>query len=216
MACFLVSLSARGVRSLSGAAPLIALADRTANVDTSFLAGCPAGPSVFLLNGVAPGKANCLIRDSEPVPACLLTDGQRTHQDSRPLKYLNPIPPGVPHMAAQDTPAAGDVIVVRIPGPRAVQTGVPAFHDQLAPHLEQSVPRIVLDMADVEFVDSAYLGAMVMGLKRAVARQGDLKLCSLHKQVEKLFHKLRLSRVFDVHETEEGARNAFSAPRPSS
>jgi anti-sigma B factor antagonist len=119
-------------------------------------------------------------------------------------------------MAAQDTPSTGDVTVVRIPGPRAVQTGVPAFHAQLAPFLDQPVPRIVLDMGDVEFVDSAYLGAMVMDLKRAVSRQGDLKLCCLHKQVEKLFHKLRLSRVFDVHETEEGARNAFSSPRPSS
>ena len=41
------------------------------------------------------------------------------------------------------------------------------------------------------------------------ARGGELKLCSLSKQVRSVFELVRMQRVFDIHATRESAVLAF-------
>lgn len=61
--------------------------------------------------------------------------------------------------------------------------------------------RLVIDLAEVRFVDSSGLGALVSGFKNAVSRQGELRLCSLQPQVASMFELTRLHRVFEIAPT---------------
>jgi anti-sigma B factor antagonist len=60
--------------------------------------------------------------------------------------------------------------------------------------------RIVIDMVAVEFLDSAGLGILVGGLKRARSRGGDLELVCSNSEVLKPLELTGLDRVFTIHD----------------
>ena len=70
-------------------------------------------------------------------------------------------------------------------------------------------PFIVLDIAEVDFVDSSGLGLLVRLLSRLRAAGGDLKLCSASNRIGEILRITRLLTVFDVHDSEDAAVTAF-------
>jgi anti-sigma B factor antagonist len=60
--------------------------------------------------------------------------------------------------------------------------------------------RIVIDMDAVEFLDSAGLGILVGGLKRARTHGGDLELVCSNGEVLKPLEITGLDRVFTIHD----------------
>ena len=65
--------------------------------------------------------------------------------------------------------------------------------------------KTVLKLANVEFVDSAGLGAVVASLKRLRAMNGDMKICNVHKSVRALFELVRMHKLVDIYNTREEA-----------
>ncbi len=82
------------------------------------------------------------------------------------------------------------------------------FKRDIAPVL-QSHTKLVLDLGHLRFVDSSGLGAMLSCLRQLSAKGGDLKLCSMSKQVRALFELVRMHRIFDIYGTKEEAVRAF-------
>ena len=68
---------------------------------------------------------------------------------------------------------------------------------------------IVINLAEVRFVDSSGLGSLVSGFKNASARNGNLKLCGLQPQVKSMFELTRLHRVFDIFSTVDDALQSY-------
>jgi anti-sigma B factor antagonist len=83
------------------------------------------------------------------------------------------------------------------------------FKDQVNIEIEKGCFKIIVDMTNVEYVDSSFLGALVAGLKRATMKNGDLKLVSLQPPVRVMFDLTRLYRIFDIYDTLEKAINTF-------
>ena len=65
--------------------------------------------------------------------------------------------------------------------------------------------RVVVDLEAVDFIDSAGLGVLVAGLKRARTRGGALALVATGLSVTKVLEITGLHRIIDVHETREEA-----------
>ena len=82
------------------------------------------------------------------------------------------------------------------------------FKEYMSPVLDQDT-RVVLGLENVKFVDSSGLGAMLSCLRVLRARDGDLKLYGMNKQVKALFELVRMQRIFNIHETAEAAIQAF-------
>ncbi|HTR38800.1 MAG TPA: STAS domain-containing protein [Bryobacteraceae bacterium] len=82
------------------------------------------------------------------------------------------------------------------------------FKRDIAPVL-QAQTKLVLDLSQLRFVDSSGLGAMLSCLRQLSARGGDLKLCSMSKQVRALFELVRMHRIFDIYPTRDDAVHAF-------
>ena len=82
------------------------------------------------------------------------------------------------------------------------------FKRDIAPVL-QSQSRVVLDLSQLHFVDSSGLGAMLSCLRQLSGKGGDLKLCSMSRQVRALFELVRMHRIFDIYATKEEAVQAF-------
>lgn len=84
----------------------------------------------------------------------------------------------------------------------------PEFKREIAPTLQANA-KLVLDLSRLRFVDSSGLGAILSCLRQLSAKNGDLKLCGLSKQVRAAFELVRMHRVFDIAGTREEAVHAF-------
>ena len=90
--------------------------------------------------------------------------------------------------------------------------------DELQRAIEELLPlepHVVLNVADVTFLDSAGIGALVRGLHRTRRAFGDLKLCRVPSRVAEVLRITKLDGAFDVHTSEEGAIAAFYGRSPS-
>jgi anti-sigma B factor antagonist len=56
---------------------------------------------------------------------------------------------------------------------------------------------VMLDMADVNFIDSSGLGALIVALKMLRIAGGDLYLCSIAEPVRNLLSMTRMDRLFN-------------------
>lgn len=67
----------------------------------------------------------------------------------------------------------------------------------------------MLDLSEVDFIDSSGLGAIVSSLK-AVGKQGNLIICGIGETVLSLFRLTRMDRVFQIVSSPEEAVRALS------
>ncbi|MBL1257272.1 STAS domain-containing protein [Methylocystis sp. Sn-Cys] len=65
--------------------------------------------------------------------------------------------------------------------------------------LEEGGRRLVVDLADVKFIDSSGLGALLSGYKNASQRSGTFVLSGLQPRVRSMFELTRLNRVFEIY-----------------
>ena len=79
-----------------------------------------------------------------------------------------------------------------------------AFKESLQPMLDQHRV-VVLDMSQLDFVDSSGLGALLSCLRVMNNKDGELKLCALSKPVLALFELVRMHRLFAIYDTREEA-----------
>jgi anti-sigma B factor antagonist len=103
----------------------------------------------------------------------------------------------------------GDVAVVLLPYEKIDASCRTEFRADLEPILSEPNPKVVIDMTNVRFVDSAGIGALISCLKRATSNDGDLKLCHVAKPVRALFELVRLHRLLDILNSREEAVAAF-------
>jgi anti-sigma B factor antagonist len=75
--------------------------------------------------------------------------------------------------------------------------------------IERDHSRIVFDMSRVEFIDSSVIGALVGFMRKARTAGGDVKLAGLTPDIETIFELTRLQKVFQIHDSVDGAVREF-------
>ncbi len=103
----------------------------------------------------------------------------------------------------------GDIVVEKVNLTRATLKEAEDFKKTLVSDIESGKKRIVVDLADCEFIDSTFLGALVVSLKKITALGGDLKLVGFQPNVRSMFELTRMYRVFESFETKEEAVASF-------
>lgn len=74
------------------------------------------------------------------------------------------------------------------------------FKDRMRKETEHGTRRVVLDLAQVDFIDSSGLGAIVATLKMLGEERG-MELSGLRVNVAKVFQLTRMNTVFTIHAT---------------
>jgi anti-sigma B factor antagonist len=69
--------------------------------------------------------------------------------------------------------------------------------------------KLVLDLAEVKYIDSAGLGTLVAGYTSAQNQGANIKLANLTKKFDEQLHITKLVTVFDVHATADEAVKSF-------
>jgi len=81
-----------------------------------------------------------------------------------------------------------------------------AFKDCMRDLTNEPSDRVVVDMSQVEFVDSSGLGAIVAAMK-ALGNERKMELAALSGTVEKVFRLTRMDTVFKIHNSAADAVN---------
>ncbi len=72
--------------------------------------------------------------------------------------------------------------------------------------------RLLIDLSDVPFMDSAGLGALIGGIRRAREAGGDVAVACSRPTLTRLLHTTGFDRIVSVTETVESAAEALAAP----
>ncbi len=72
--------------------------------------------------------------------------------------------------------------------------------------------QLVIDLAEVSYVDSAGLGALVAGLTTARNQGGNVKLARVARQFLDQLNMTRLVTIFEVYASVEDAVKSFASP----
>jgi anti-sigma B factor antagonist len=89
---------------------------------------------------------------------------------------------------------------------------VDAFREQLSSwqSSEVAVKNYVIDLKQVDFMDSAGLGTLIAVLKRITERGGDMKIACLQKKPRMVFEITRAYKVFEIYDTVDEALKNFN------
>ena len=86
----------------------------------------------------------------------------------------------------------------------------PSLRSAIDEQLSAGPTALVIDLADVEFVDSAGLAALVKGMKDARRDGGDLRLVSpVSADAMRVFKLTRFDQVFSMFDTADNAQRGW-------
>src|SRR3954454_5374153 len=105
----------------------------------------------------------------------------------------------------------GDVVVVDVSGKITLgDSGDVMLKDKLRSLVQQGQKKLLLNLADVAYVDSAGLGAIVQSYTTVTNQGGGLKLVHLTKRLKDLLAITKLITVFETYDNEADAVASFS------
>ena len=107
--------------------------------------------------------------------------------------------------------AVGDVVVLDLKGKITLGEGDELLKAKVNSLVNQGQKKIVLNLADVPYIDSAGLGEVVRTYTTVSRQGGSLKLLNLTKRITDLLSITKLLTVFETFESEKEAVRSFSA-----
>lgn len=103
----------------------------------------------------------------------------------------------------------GEVTVVDMGGRITLGDGSALLRKTIRQLVEDNRTRILINLADVDYIDSSGIGELVYAFTSVHNRQGELKLLHLTKKVKDLLQITKLYTVFDVYSDESVAVQSF-------
>ncbi|GHF20247.1 STAS domain-containing protein [Pseudolysinimonas yzui] len=102
---------------------------------------------------------------------------------------------------------SGPGTAVLKPVGRLNMASAPHFKEGIRVALGRGFTRIVVDLSEIDFMDSSGLGAIINGLKSAREQGGELRLAAVSWQAGLVLKLTNMDQVLSVH---EDARTAFA------
>jgi len=101
------------------------------------------------------------------------------------------------------------VIVIDVSGRITLGEGCAQLRELIRDQLSKGNKQILLNLADVTYIDSSGIGELVSAYTAVSNQGGQLKLLNLTKKVHDLLQITKLYTVFDIHDDEAKAIASF-------
>jgi len=105
----------------------------------------------------------------------------------------------------------GNVTILDLKGRITLAEGDRALRDRISHLIQNDQKQILLNLADVPYIDSAGLGEIVRTYVTVKNRGGQLKLVNLTKRITDLLMITKLLMVFETFDTEQDGLKSFSS-----
>ena len=104
---------------------------------------------------------------------------------------------------------SGPVTVLDLSGKVTLGEDSTLLKDKLQSLLHQGRKNLILNLAEVSYVDSAGLGALVSAYTTVTREGGSLKLVNVTKRLQDLLSITKLLTVFETFDSEDEALRSF-------
>jgi anti-sigma B factor antagonist len=112
-----------------------------------------------------------------------------------------------------DERTVSDVTVLDLTGKVTLGQGDELLKDKVNSLVNQGHKKIVLNLGNVPYIDSAGLGEIVRAYTTVSRQGGSLKLLNLTKRITDLLSITKLLTVFDTYDSEAEAVRSFSTAK---
>jgi len=102
----------------------------------------------------------------------------------------------------------GNISVVRVQGDIDINSS-PDVKKSFDDLIQNKKEKVVVNLKEVDYVDSSGLATLVEVLKKLRSYGGSLKLTNLSEKVLGLFEITKLNKLFDIVDDESGALSSF-------
>ena len=102
------------------------------------------------------------------------------------------------------------ILVVDMSGRITLGEGCTQLRELVRDQLGKGTKHLLLNLADVTYIDSSGIGELVSGFTTVSNQGGKLKLLNLTKKVHDLLQITKLYTVFDVYDDEAKAVTSFA------
>ena len=104
----------------------------------------------------------------------------------------------------------GGITIVDLSGRITLGEGSVVLRDTIRDLVSKGKTKILLNLADVTYIDSSGIGELVSAFTTVRNQNGELKLLKLTKKVHDLLQITKLYTVFDVKDDEATAISSFT------
>ncbi|QYO62935.1 STAS domain-containing protein [Leptolyngbya sp. 7M] len=104
----------------------------------------------------------------------------------------------------------GRTVVVLTPTGRLDITTAWQFRPKLQECISKISPHIVVNLGQVNFIDSSGLTSLVAGMRDADKVKGSFRICKVHPEAKLVFEVTMMDSVFEIFDTEEDALEGVS------
>jgi anti-sigma B factor antagonist len=108
---------------------------------------------------------------------------------------------------------AGTITVLDLSGRITLGEGSALLRSTIRTLLEENRFKILVNLGDINYIDSSGIGELVSAFTTVKNRGGELKLLHLTKKVHDLLQITKLYTVFEVHSDEVAALNSFDVAK---
>ena len=104
-----------------------------------------------------------------------------------------------------------DVAVVDFSGQITLGESSAKFRTMIREIVDMGHRKIILNLSDVDYIDSAGIGELVNASTSLRNVQGELKLLNLSRRLRDIVQITRLYTIFDIQTDEQAALRSFKA-----
>jgi anti-sigma B factor antagonist len=109
---------------------------------------------------------------------------------------------------------SGGTTVLKLSGRVALGDESNQLRNRIKDILNRGKTRLILDLAEVSYIDSAGLGTLVAGFTSAQSQGASMKLANLTRKFHEQLHITKLVTVFEVYDTVDDAIKSFGRAAP--
>jgi anti-sigma B factor antagonist len=99
----------------------------------------------------------------------------------------------------------GTKVIILVPSGRLDITTAWQFRLKLQECISKNTPHLIVNLKDVNFIDSSGLTSLVAGMRDADKENGSFRICNVHPEAKLVFEVTMMDSVFEIFETEEEA-----------
>ena len=103
-----------------------------------------------------------------------------------------------------------DIVIEKIEFDRATIGEANLLKEKINKAITDGWIKIIIDLSTCEYLDSTFLGVLVMMLKKATKLGGDVRLVGLQAEVLAMFELTRMFRVFRTYSDLQKAISSYT------
>ena len=107
----------------------------------------------------------------------------------------------------------GEAVILDLSGRLTLGEPLAELRDSVREALAGDRKNILLNLAEVSYIDSSGLGQLIGSYAATTSRGGQMKLLNLQKRVNDLMQVTKLLTVFETYTSERAALSSFGAAK---